>query len=354
MEDLQIALNSARVEHRNQGLWIKAWHVGQTLQALVVDKMPVGDTLLRINGNHLVVPGDIPVQKGARLMLEVTQMTPAPTLRLLEVTNPALSQGNLAALSELTQKLSRQARQLIPHQGNINSALLSLFGIQAVTNVPPVTNEIIESLRKSIPHVKELKTPGLFAEALLLMGGFSNENSRSINLKESLIRLYSILSGEGVDPTLANYAERIQAALSGLALSQLATLHARESGSGEYFIDFPVWFRESLVVVNFVFVEEQNTQDTEGQGPRWKLCMRMDLPEIGQVSADIYVNENRLSVAISAEREAFLELLEAQLSLLESRLEAVGLSVSVVCCRMSDSPYLLPMNQFSGSLDERV
>ena len=40
MEELQLALTSARVDQRNFGLLTNNWQVGQTLTALVTNQLP--------------------------------------------------------------------------------------------------------------------------------------------------------------------------------------------------------------------------------------------------------------------------------------------------------------------------
>ena len=52
------------------------WRVGQTLNALVSDRMPNGDLLLVVGRNSFVTSRDIPVQPGATLQLEVQQIEP--------------------------------------------------------------------------------------------------------------------------------------------------------------------------------------------------------------------------------------------------------------------------------------
>ena len=91
MEELQLALTAARVEQKNFGLWLKSWQVGQVLQALVTDKFPSGQLVLRVAGQQITATADIPVQKGAVLTLEVNRLTPTPTLKIIDA--PVASVG---------------------------------------------------------------------------------------------------------------------------------------------------------------------------------------------------------------------------------------------------------------------
>ncbi|GAB5413205.1 MAG: flagellar hook-length control protein FliK [Congregibacter sp.] len=90
MEELQLALTTARVDQRNFGLWINNWQIGQTLNALVTSQLPTGELVLRVGGQQITATADIPIQRGATLMLEVKSLQPIPTLKVLNPTpNPA-------------------------------------------------------------------------------------------------------------------------------------------------------------------------------------------------------------------------------------------------------------------------
>jgi hypothetical protein len=74
LEELQLALTTARTDQRNFGLWINNWQIGQTLNALVTGQRPTGELVLRVGGQQITATADIPIQQGASLMLEVKQL----------------------------------------------------------------------------------------------------------------------------------------------------------------------------------------------------------------------------------------------------------------------------------------
>ncbi|HCD56971.1 MAG TPA: hypothetical protein DEQ90_16220, partial [Halieaceae bacterium] len=76
VEEIQLALTAARTDQKNFGLWLKNWQVGQTLSALVSGQRPTGELVLRVGGLQITATADIPVQQGARLLLEVRQLQP--------------------------------------------------------------------------------------------------------------------------------------------------------------------------------------------------------------------------------------------------------------------------------------
>ncbi|MEZ5480928.1 MAG: hypothetical protein R3E73_01785 [Porticoccaceae bacterium] len=114
MEELQLALTATRVEQKNFGLWLKSWQVGQVLQALVTDKSPAGNLVLRIGGHQITATADIPVQKGAVLMLEVQGLKPVPTLKVTGSFVDSHVAQNVTAKNSI---VDGQLQLLVPRQG---------------------------------------------------------------------------------------------------------------------------------------------------------------------------------------------------------------------------------------------
>ena len=82
MEELQISLTPARVEQKNFGLWLRTPQVGQVFNAVVADRLPSGEMVLKVGSERVTASTDIPLQPGARLLLEVKQVQPSITFRL--------------------------------------------------------------------------------------------------------------------------------------------------------------------------------------------------------------------------------------------------------------------------------
>ena len=61
MEELQISLTPARVEQKNFGLWLRTPQVGQVLNAVVADRLPSGEMILRVGAERVTASADIPL-----------------------------------------------------------------------------------------------------------------------------------------------------------------------------------------------------------------------------------------------------------------------------------------------------
>mgnify|MGYP007000220143 CR=1 len=90
------------------GLWLRTPQVGQVLNAVVADRLPSGETILRVGAERVKASADIPLQPGARLLLEVKQVQPNITFRLLSNAPPP----NIAAAEVM--RLQRQASPAQP------------------------------------------------------------------------------------------------------------------------------------------------------------------------------------------------------------------------------------------------
>ena len=351
MEDLQVALNSARVDQKNHGLWIRAWHVGQTLQALVVDKSPTKGMLLRVDGHQFAVASDIPAQKGARLMLEVTHMLPTPTLKLIQVNNSPLGAApviNFAVLSELSQKLTNQVRGLLPRQGKTDKALLSLMGLKS-DDEDLIDVNLTESLKRLIPENRHLKDGQHLSQALRRIGSFSNAGSDNPNLSQLLQRF--LIAGD-VEQSMSSNSDiqpDINRALAKLALNQAGSMQALESDQASYYFDLPLWFSETLVVAEIQLIDR-----SESGVQRWHFHFQIEVPDMGVVQARIYFNEQTISVTVSSNHEDFLRVLGQNAADLEQQLVALGLKVSAICCQSEVLSTPSVTDHFADMLDEKA
>jgi hypothetical protein len=84
LEELQLTLTPSRVDQRNHGIMLSNWRVGQTLNALVSDRMPSGGLLLKIGSQSFITSLDVPIQPGSRIKLEIQQIVPRLVLRLID------------------------------------------------------------------------------------------------------------------------------------------------------------------------------------------------------------------------------------------------------------------------------
>jgi len=352
MEELQLALTAARVEQKNFGLWLKSWQVGQVLQALVTDKFPSGQLVLRVAGQQITATADIPVQKGAVLTLEVNRLTPIPTLKII---NAPVADG--ASVGRLNGELQLLLPQLLPQQGRVLDPLLTLFATSQGANILALLglkNADIERLLKQVHRAEQLVDPkllkmaveksGLFLEARLQQLVASGGMLPPGDLKAELLRLLGRVNRKlkeqplGTDNettllALQELKQDLEGALARITLHQLAICHPDDSGQQAWSFDIPVRFKESVATL---FLSIYRDNQSRGQAPEqqdWKATLNITLPKLGAVEAELFLRGNKVSVVIFSEQARAIELINAQMDQLRVGLESRGMDVSVLLGR---------------------
>jgi len=352
MEELQLALTAARVEQKNFGLWLKSWQVGQVLQALVTDKFPSGQLVLRVAGQQITATADIPVQKGAVLTLEVNRLTPIPTLKII---NAPVADG--ASVGRLNGELQLLLPQLLPQQGRVLDPLLTLFATSQGANILALLglkNADIERLLKQVHRAEQLVDPkllkmaveksGLFLEAQLQQLVASGGMLPPGDLKAELLRLLGRVNRKlkeqplGTDNettllALQELKQDLEGALARITLHQLAICHPDDSGQQAWSFDIPVRFKESVATL---FLSIYRDNQSRGQAPEqqdWKATLNITLPKLGAVEAELFLRGNKVSVVIFSEQARAIELINAQMDQLRVGLESRGMDVSVLLGR---------------------
>ena len=129
MEELQLTLTPARVDQRNFGVMLSNWRVGQVINAMVVDRMPSGNLLLKCGRSRICHASRSSGPARNRLQLEVQQVTPQLVLRLLRGPRKAARcQGESLARPMQSGAVPNTST---PFGGGTTAALLS-----AVANQP--------------------------------------------------------------------------------------------------------------------------------------------------------------------------------------------------------------------------
>lgn len=374
MEELQLALTAARVEQKNFGLWLKSWQVGQVLQALVTDKSPSGQLVLRVAGQQITATADIPVQKGAVLTLEINRLTPTPTLKII---NAPVAGG--AQSGRLSGELQLLLPQLLPQQGKVLDPLLTLFGTSQGANILAflgIKGADIERLLRQAHRAEQLIDPkilkiaveksGLFLEAqlkqLVSTGGMLPPG----DLKAELLRLLNRVNrkikelprGGGNDVMLLALEElqqELEGAVARITLHQLAVAHPEDSGQQTWSFDIPVRFKESLVTLSLSIFREGQSKDQASESQDWKASMSITLPKLGLVEAELFLRGNKVSVVIFSGQSEMVSLINAQMDQLRAGLESRGLEVSVLMGREGELTPEQNISRHTNSyVDERI
>jgi hypothetical protein len=371
MEDLQIALTTARVDQKNFGLWLKSWQVGQVLQALVTDKAPSGELILRIGGHQITATADIPVQKGAVLMLEVSNLQPIPSLKIINPTvvgaNPAI---NDPLANQLQVLVARQGAVVSPFASLLNPAmnahLLALLGIRG---------ETLQRLQQLLSRIgtgadpellrKAVQQSGLFLESQMLGVAARGAPLPEGDIKAMLLRLRDLanralkqLHGSGKNKSdraeLLQFTSELEGALATITLNQMTACRVDENGSRVWIFDIPFMMGDSVHKFSLTISREGGSNVASDEGQDWKVVLSLNLPKLGGIDAELFVRGSKVSVVIYSELEATAHAMDVQMDALRSGLESRGLNLSVLRCQQGSRGEETAASRWRDCVDEKV
>lgn len=369
MEELQLALTAARVEQKNFGLWLKSWQVGQVLQALVTDKAPSGQMVLRVGGHQITATADIPVQKGAVLMLEVSTLTPTPTLKIINGPQVAASQ---------VDPLSGRLQLLLPQQGGVADPFATLMNSALGANILSllgVKGDVLERLLKHLNRPVELTDPkqlkeafrqsGMFLESQLLQMSVLGGQLAPGDMKAELLRLLHRVNrrldklrdshaDESELAPLITLQQELEGAVASITLSQLAASQSSDTDKTTWTFDIPIRFKESIESLSLSVTRENRQAELNRESQEWKAYFSVTLPKLGLVEAELFLRGQKVSVVIFSEDPQTSELMGGQLDHLKVGLESRGLDVSVLHSRQGGRKPQDENAMIVNCLDERV
>ena len=346
MEELQISLTPARVDQRNFGLWLRTPQVGQVLNAVVADKLPSGEMVLKVGAERVTASTDIPLQPGSRLLLEVKQVQPQITFRVLNA-GGAPYVGSPEMMAEAI-KLQRQAGAAqVPKDGMapLFSLLRALGGgtLQALG----LDRAIVKQLQGGVKSSDELTEPlllikaiqgnGTFHESLLAHGTSNMAGLAADDLKGQLMRAVFKVRANledsdklGLEAEQVGLLETLRSALeSGLKIitdNQLGSVPAEQTQlPQQWCFDIPFRFGEEVYNIGIqIFEEGANSAAGDGAvSQTWAAHISLNMPGLGATEITVKLVGERISVdLIGSEQETLALFLRSQQSLtagLESR-----------------------------------
>ena len=359
MEDLQLALTGARVDQRNYGLWISRWQIGQTLNALVTRQLPSGDLVLRVGGQQITATSDIPVQQGAQLRLEVKQLEPTPTLRILSLA-PGAEAGVNATLRLLPALRGDLAT--VPAGG----LMQALQGAQAALPLPPALAASIDALLRLASRPERLGSSTGLAQAIRDSGVFlerrlaaADEGARATlgrDLKSAVLRALAQAQvavdgaeagrpGAGDAQALAKLSRDLEAGLSRITLNQLATL-SDDSPARTWQLELPVCHGGAFHTLALRVERDDGGAARDGRPdrgePGWRIQLEFAPPALGAVHLDIRLRDTRVVLAVAAERGVTRQILDRAAGQLEAALAARGLTLEATAARSLVAPAPVP------------
>ena len=375
MEELQISLTPARVEQKNFGLWLRTPQVGQVLNAVVADRLPSGEMILRVGAERVTASADIPLQPGARLLLEVKQVQPNITFRLLSNAPPP----NIAAAEVMPEamRLQRQASAAQPTARTGLSALFALLGglqsgpLQSVgidrTALRQLQAGLLNApdLARAETLQRALRSNGTFHEGMLASGNPELMRLAASDMKAQLLRMMSkvqakleeakavSLAPEQVE-TLEQMKSTIEQGLRAVTQNQLGSMPAEQSQLPQQWL-FDVPFRYGDEVYNLgVEISEDSASKsgtTDQEDKAWTAKLSLALPGLGVTELALRLAEARVTVDVTSSERTTLEMFVRSKATLTSGLESRGLSLHRL--NVLHDPYLSRSPE-QASLDIRA
>ena len=351
MEELQISLTPARVEQKNFGLWLRTPQVGQVLNAVVADRLPSGEMILRVGAERVTASADIPLQPGARLLLEVKQVQPNITFRLLSNAPPP----NIAAAEVMPEamRLQRQASAAQPTARTGLSALFALLGglqsgpLQSVgidrTALRQLQAGLLNApdLARAETLQRALRSNGTFHEGMLASGNPELMRLAASDMKAQLLRMMSkvqakleeakavSLAPEQVE-TLEQMKSTIEQGLRAVTQNQLGSMPAEQSQLPQQWL-FDVPFRYGDEVYNLgVEISEDSASksgETDPEDKAWSAKLSLALPGLGMTELALRLAEAKVTVDVTSSERATWEMFVRSKATLTSGLESRGLSL---------------------------
>ena len=349
MEELQLALTAARVEQRNFGLWISNWQVGQTLNALVADRLPSGELLLRIAGQQITATADIPIQPGAQLMLEVKALRPVPTLRVL---NPLAHSAD----AEGARPLLTATRALASTP--LAAVLQTLHALPLSHAAPASLRQSIDELRRQLPRAERVSTAeglaaavqrsGVYLEAGLAAERAGRPSSAPADFKAGLFRALARVDGAlaklaalhlpaaDIEALLEMKAE-LEAGLGRVVAHQLASQPA--PGARHWQVEIPV-----LLADQYHSLQLGIERDARGDGAHaeaeevWRVKADLELPALGALRLTLALAAQRVDLRIAAEQALARSLIDAALPELGRALQRRGLQLRASAADVLERP----------------
>lgn len=377
MEELQLTLTPSRVDQRNFGVMLSNWRVGQVLNALVVDRMPSGNVLLNVGGREFVTPLDLPVQAGSRLQLEVQQVQPQVTLKVL--TN--VRDGTPSQLTQPTTQASQQsllssstAFSVDAKPSPLSSLLVALAtpsaqpALRALVSQAPALASLISALSSHTLQANALSggaisaaisRSGLFNEANLVVDRGSRASSSSKTQLAQLQKLIGELPTTNLNTearaSLSTLSDLTNAALANLTQQQLISM-PQDTGSQRWCFGIPLAYEGNLVDLNMVIERDEKNGESSNAETLWRVDLSLTLPEIGPLRVLITMSGREVTVVFNSDSSQVRGLVDSSFGQLKERMILNDFRVtSITAQAMTEVPTAQKdASQSSGGFEVRA
>ncbi|MFT4826174.1 MAG: hypothetical protein ACJASY_000856 [Halioglobus sp.] len=370
MDEIKSAIAATAVQQKNLQPLLKSLQLGQLLIARVQDKTSSGNLLLQVSGQKIVAATDVTVRKGAVLMLEVTGLSPSPSLKIIH--NP------LSAARTSANPLESQLQVLVPRQGSVAAPLLTLLDpVQSanILSLAGLKSDELQRLFKSVPTLHLLSDPkalqkavqqsGFFLESelalvLLNAGVFTNTDLKAallrllFRIEQALVKPRAEGGGGSVLSSLEDLEGELKGALATITLNQVAACQRDERHGNTWLFDMPFRLADSVYGLTIAVLRENSPDGESADQMDWKVLLSMSLPKLGDIEADLFLGGNKVSVVMYAQAQHTAELLNSRLPKLRAGLESYGLNVSVLLCHQGQRKTEIAKTQWTLSVDVKA
>lgn len=374
---------------------LRAWQVGQLLQAQVLTDTVNNQVTLRIGRTTVAAQTQTPISAGQTLTVEVLRLGEQPVLKILPQLPPTLNDPLAAAL-----------RTALPKQTGLAPLLanLSLLGQSAANGgaaapLPATVLQAATQIHRALSDSHQAATArglqqairdtGLFLESKLAQLAQGGGGELGADFKVALLRLQTLLAstprppagtpaGPGQstpappretttthttppmrglplqaqaasEPSLARVAltavaldelqQQTEASLARLQLNQLASLPDSTEPQPSWLLELPLRHQAQVDVFQLRIGRDASGSGEEtAAGRPWVVNLAFDLPGLGPVQARVAVLGEQVSTTFWAEHAGTTQAFQTHLQTLSSNLQQAGLGVGDLVCHTGQAP----------------
>jgi hypothetical protein len=362
LEELQLILTPSRVDQRKHGVMSNNWRVGQTISALVSERMPNGSAILTLGGHKFATSLDLPVQPGSLVRLEVKQVEPRFILKVLDAASSALPSREVGSpgasspvfigdrthhhgVSQLYTLLKDKSLAKLINGSFERSELLAMLSRNSLTSTTINANTFRLSFLLS----------GIFTESLWRASrsdlAVRSTKTMLLTLRERLTNMLTSTNLNSNDVTsLQRFLSGINDALASTTNKQLASI-AQDNGQLKWVTSIPLELGDNVEELD-VEVEHQREQVDTNLSP-WQLKFSLTLNALGHVAVSVTSLGGRCSIELSVDPKVEGQVSEA-MPKLKSQLIMSGLQVDALNTKVKEVESTHLNDNMASSLDISV
>ena len=327
---------------------------GQLLRATVLSSTVNALAQLRIGGATLAAQTATPLRAGQKLLLQVERGLPEPLLRIAAspLRLPLAHQLQQHAMARLLppQEISRQLQAIQQQLKQLPAA--ELQRLPAVRHALRVLEPPAPDIAKLTPGVlhRAVQRSGLLLEPLLYSQNEVPRSDHKLQLLQVLRQLQPELRAapqqtdkpaeNAADRTaLTSQTEQMLSRLMRLIEGSVARIQSHQAhalaGGDEpnrilWQVDLPLQVDGRREHLELKIRQERDKEDAQTAEHTWKIDVRFDFQELGQVLSRITLQGKRLHCAFWSDRAPTASRFAQALPRLERTLHEAGLEVSAV------------------------